>query len=201
MRYSPGFCHAHGKAFDSAHWQLSLFEALSGYPPLNLLVNQTMKQALPVKSLGEEIFQGFHSPRRCTSVDRAHPTRQLGAASLHEPGLLPCRVHSFYRGLPGLWVCMDPNCSAAEKVATRPVGRMFAQPRDLCDCGSRVLELYTCRSCGTAYARAYTDDVQVPTFLWGEAGTIVRSASGEKKELEPIDLLSGRAGFWPCRAG
>ena len=69
------------------------------------------------------------------------------------------------------------------------MGRMFAQPRDLCDCGSRVLELYTCRSCGTAYARAYTDDVQVPTFLWGEAGTIVRSASGEKKELEPIDLL------------
>ena len=28
-----------------------------------------------------------------------------------------------------------------------------------------------------------------PTFLWGEAGAIVRSASGEKKELEPIDLL------------
>ena len=182
------FCHALGKNFDSSQWQLSLFEALSGYPPLNLLVNQTMKQALPVKSLGEEIFQDSPqvAARALTALTRLG---SLARRSLHEPGLLPCRVHSFYRGLPGLWVCMDPNCTASEQVATRPVGRMFAQPRDLCDCGLRVLELYTCRSCGTAYARAYTDDVQVPTFLWGEAGSIVRSASGEKKELEPIDLL------------
>lgn len=183
------FCHARGKAFDSAQWQLSLFEALSGYPPLNLLVNQTMKQALPVKSLGEEIFQDSSPQVAAKALTALTRLGSLARRALHEPGLLPCRVHSFYRGLPGLWVCMDPNCSAAEKVTTRPVGRMFAQPRDLCECGSRVLELYTCRSCGTAYARAYTDDVQVPTFLWGEAGTIVRSASGEKKELEPIDLL------------
>ena len=103
------FCHALGKAFDSSQWQLSLFEALSGYPPLNLLVNQTMKQALPVKSLGEEIFQDSPqvAAKALTALTRLG---SYGPALLHEPGLLPCRVHSFYRGLPGLWVCMDPNC-------------------------------------------------------------------------------------------
>ena len=88
----------------------------------------------------------------------------------------------------GLWVCMDPNCTASEQVATRPVGRMFAQPRDLCDCGLRVPELYTCRSCGTAYARAYTDDVQVPTFLWGEAGLNcqIYKRKRKKRSLSPF---------------
>lgn len=145
------FCHARGKAYDPTHWQLSLFEALSGYPPLNLLVNQTMKQALPVKNLGEEIFKDSTPQVAAKGLTALTKLGSLARRALHEPGLLPCRVHSFYRGLPGLWVCMDPNCSSAEKVAARPVGRMFAQPRDLCNCGSRVLELYTCRSCGTGY--------------------------------------------------
>ena len=30
----------------------------------------------------------------------------------NQPGLMPCRVHSFFRGLAGLWVCMDSQCSA-----------------------------------------------------------------------------------------
>ena len=32
------------------------------------------------------------------------------------------------------------------------------------------IELYTCRYCGTAYARAYTDDVDSPSALWSEPG-------------------------------
>src|ERR1035441_2458641 len=66
---------------------------------------------------------------------------------------------------------------------------MYAQPREICKCGARVLELFTCRHCGTAYARAYTDDLERPSFLWGEPGSIVRSASGDKLQLEPLDLL------------
>src|SRR5262249_38127556 len=108
-----------------------------------------------------------------------------------EPGLLPCRVHSFYRGLPGLWVCMDPRCSqlpVAER-ARGPAGALFSQPRERCGCGARVLELYTCRNCGSAYARAYTNDVAEPNFLWNEGGGAFRILSGNIDELEPIDLL------------
>ena len=70
-----------------------------------------------------------------------------------------------------------------------PSGKLFSQPRDVCDCGSRVLELYTCRNCGTAYARAYTNDVEEPDFLWSEPGGALRTLSGQYGELNAIDLL------------
>jgi len=53
-----------------------------------------------------------------------------------------------------------------------------------------VLELFTCRNCGTAYVRAYTDNLQEPDFLWMESGGVFRTSAGEHlPELEPLDLL------------
>ena len=66
---------------------------------------------------------------------------------------------------------------------------MYSQPRDSCECGARVLELYTCRNCGAAYARAYTDDIDVPQALWPEPGESLRMAEGETGPLLALDLL------------
>ena len=66
---------------------------------------------------------------------------------------------------------------------------MYSQPRDSCGCGARVLELYTCRNCGTAYARAYTDDIDVPQALWPEPGENLRVEEGETGRLLALDLL------------
>ena len=52
-----------------------------------------------------------------------------------------------------------------------------------------MLELYTCRNCGTAYARAYTDDVDIPTALWSEPGQRLRMAGGDTNPLLALDLL------------
>ena len=108
-----------------------------------------------------------------------------------EPGLLPSRIHSLHRGLPGLWICMDPDCSGLQTgLRNDRGGRLYGQPRERCgDCGARVLELYSCRNCGTAYARAYTDDVENPDFLWADPGGMIRTLEGISTELEPLDLL------------
>lgn len=182
-------CSSLGHDFDPADWQLSLFSTFRDFAPLNLLVNLTMRQALPLTALEEQVFPTLTGGKATKALTALIALGSAARRSQHEPGLLPCRVHSFHRGLPGLWVCMDPACTVVKTEPGRPVGKMFAQPRELCDCGARVLELYTCRSCGTAYARAYTDDVQAPTYLWSEAGMIVRAASGNKEELRPLDLL------------
>jgi hypothetical protein len=85
---------------------------------------------------------------------------------------------------------MDPDCSEiAEEERDGICGKMFSQPRERCECGARVLELYTCRNCGTAYARAYTDDVDAPSALWSEPGRSLRTTSGETTPLLPLDLL------------
>jgi ATP-dependent helicase YprA (DUF1998 family) len=163
--------------------------ALSGYAPMGLLVNETMKQAQPVGELGQVVFPGADPE----AADRAVSALvALGSAARRSPdaaGLLPCRVHAFFRGLPGLWACMDPECSEADREAPGPVGKLYAQPQASCACGARVFELFTCRHCGSAYARAYTNDLSAPQFLWHEPGIPFESASGTVQELSALDLL------------
>ncbi len=168
----------------------ALYDALSDFGPMKLLINSTMKQAQPIGELSQKIFP--------TAVDRKVDSAlatlmALGSMARKEPntpGLLPCRIHNFFRGLPGLWVCMDPNCSeTGEELEDGICGKMYGQPRELCLCGARVLELYTCRNCGSAYARAYTDDALNPSALWAEPGQHLRMASGDSEPLWAIDLL------------
>lgn len=89
----------------------SLFQTLSEFPPLGLLINTTMKQARPVEELGHELFPDA-SPADADGA--ASVLMALGSIARTDPkgpGLLPCRIHNFFRGLPGLWVCMDATCS------------------------------------------------------------------------------------------
>ncbi|SNS38961.1 Helicase conserved C-terminal domain-containing protein [Geodermatophilus pulveris] len=98
----------------------------------------------------------------------AAPDTRLGALN----DLLACldadsdttrlRMHLFFRNLNGLWACADPSCEVAPKArgdeepsATRPVGRIYAQPRYRCDCGARVLELLYCQTCGELFLGGY----------------------------------------------
>jgi len=173
-------------------WQLqpALYTALESFGPMARLINVTMKEAQPVEALGEALFEGVPRGLADRAVTNLIALGSVARREPTEPGLLPCRIHSFYRGLAGLWVCMDQQCpSLPPEQRGGPAGRLFSQPRDACDCGARVLELFTCRNCGTAYGRAYTNNVQDPSFLWGEPGGAFRTLAGQVDELEPIDLL------------
>lgn len=168
----------------------TLMRALRDFRPLGLLVNETMKTALSVESLPGLVF-----PQVPHAVAEVAVSNLMALASLarEKPGaasLLPCRVHSFHRGLPGLWVCMDPDCDALDEgLRGGPAGKLYSQPREFCECGARVLELYTCRACGTAYAKAYTDDPNDPEYLWSESGQDFVSSGGVVRGLEAVDLL------------
>ncbi|MGE3718539.1 MAG: DEAD/DEAH box helicase [Bauldia sp.] len=179
----------HRHIADSSEVGAALYQALADLPPLGLLVNSTMAQARAVRELGPELFPDApeHRDRAVTALMALGSAARLDSKT---PGLLPCRIHSFFRGLPGLWVCMDPECTElGDGEHSGICGRMYGQPRERCDCGARVLELFTCRFCGTAYARAYTDDVDDPRALWPEPGRRLRMEHGETAELLPLDLL------------
>jgi ATP-dependent helicase YprA (DUF1998 family) len=169
-----------------------LVAALGSYPPMGLLVNETMRQARPVSELGAFLFPDADA---ALADKAASALVALGSAARRSPdeaGLLPCRVHAFFRGLPGLWACLDPDCTEADRKAypmPGPVGQLYAQPQAACGCGARVFELFTCRHCGSAYARAYTNDLANPGFLWHEPGVPFLSAGGSIDELSALDLL------------
>lgn len=180
----------HRQTTDDPDPERALYHALADFPPMGRLINMTMQQAIPVADLGQRLFPDA-SPKM---ADKAVNTLMaLGSAARlapKTPGLLPCRVHNFFRGLPGLWACMDPACSNVDESESDGIcGMLFSQPRESCQCGARVLELFTCRNCGTAYARAYTDDVDCPSALWSEPGESLRMAEGETGPLAPLDLL------------
>jgi ATP-dependent helicase YprA (DUF1998 family) len=168
----------------------ALHHALQAFPPMSQLINVTMREATPLAELGRDLFP-LADPEL---ADRAVTALiALGSAAHRkegEPGLLPCRIHAFFRGLPGLWACLDPECPGAAEHSDSPVGALYSQPRSACrSCGARVFELYTCRNCGSAYAHAYTDNLQDPRFLWHEPGSEFLSVNGHVPELFPIDLL------------
>lgn len=167
----------------------ALFQALQDFPPMGSLVNMTMRVAAPLEELASDLF-----PESDPEVaDRALTTLiALGSSarpSPADPGLLPCRIHAFFRGLPGIWACLDQACPVRGDLPSGPVGRTWSQPRDSCPCGARVFELFTCRNCGAAYARAYTDNVESPDYLWSEPGRPFEAAEGYVNQLFALDLL------------
>ena len=173
--------------------QRSLYEALMSFAPMATLINRTMTAARPIEALGVELFEGLPSTVADRAVTNLIALGSLAKRDPSEPGLLPCRIHSFYRGLAGLWVCMDSQCQGLPPGERGgPAGMLFGQPRDRCDCGACVLELYTCRNCGAAYGRAYTNDLDDPDYLWPEAGGAFRTLSGQFDELASLDLLLER---------
>ncbi|MES2210080.1 MAG: DEAD/DEAH box helicase [Chloroflexota bacterium] len=174
--------------------RFGLFDALAAFPPMNLLVNETMQRAQPVGELASLLFPGCdaHTAQRASTalVALGSFARERGAPE--GPGLLPSRLHAFFRGLAGLWICLDSDCTELEPARRGGVaGRLYDQPVERCGCGGRVLEYYTCRHCGASYCRAYTDDPEDPSFLWSSPGTGLTSVSGSSPEMAPIDLLLG----------
>lgn len=73
------------------------------------------------------------------------------AASGPEESVIPLRAHQFVRTMRGMWACVNRLCDGIPTGATedRTIGRLFDIPTSSCDsCGSRVLELLYCYSCG-----------------------------------------------------
>jgi ATP-dependent helicase YprA (DUF1998 family) len=161
-----------------------LFHALSGQPFVNFLLRETAGTARSLESLAASLFPGQAQGRKAVEV-----LVTLGSIAREkpgEPGLIPARIHGFFRGLHALYACINPACPGRQdrpgEVAV--LGKLFAEPHTSCDaCGSRVFELASCRNCGSPYLQAYCppDRLGSLDFLWGET-----EGSLQALELLPI---------------
>jgi hypothetical protein len=109
--------------------------------------------------------------RSLQAIDALLELTSLARAANDKVPLLPARVHLMFRGLPGLWACVDPNCSAlSEDLRGGPTGSLYSEPRRHCDCKAQVFELWSCRSCGIAVAHAYVGSPAGQQHLWPDDG-------------------------------
>lgn len=88
--------------------------------------------------------------------------------------LFPARLHLMYRGLRGIFICSNPNCSCRQQPATNmlPFGKVYlSQKRETCECGGKVYELLNDRSCGALFFRGYINTSESgKRYVWNAKG-------------------------------
>ena len=90
-----------------------------------------------------------------------------------EQALLPLRTHYLFKNFEGIWMCSNAECSGVKHTEERPpIGKLFSTPKTLCDeCGSRVLELWACQTCGDLFLGGYKTAVSdFPRDGWWLSG-------------------------------
>ena len=170
---------------------VSLYSLLEQNKDIHWTRQRTARRATLLTSLADEYWSGIG-----TSEEREHAMAGILAAgsfarpsvSPDTPPLLSMRVHAFFRGIPGIWACMNPECTAILKRfmkqgQTRSVGRLYVDPRPWCDCGARVLELFSCRHCGLLFLGGIPDSVQGGLWPWSD------DLSGERQDVQQFRIF------------
>lgn len=90
--------------------------------------------------------------------------------------LFPSRLHMFFRGIMGVYSCINPNCDGAITYNGITIGRVYLDTyRDTCSCGGKIYELINHRRCGALFIKGYIDEtVMDGRFIWRKPG-ITRS--------------------------
>lgn len=209
----------------------TLLAALSQLPVVGRLINLTsgatteedgehdptgVGPAQDVSALGLRLFPDVAPELARMATNSLVELASLAKEKDDKAPLLAARAHAFFRGLPGLWACSEPHCSCVPKERREnwgghlpPTGALYAQPRRTCECGARVFEVYTCRSCGSAYFKAFSFDPDSPDYLWAEdVGEVddvdgvvqplflglEEPPAGSGARLDYLDPVSGRVG-------
>ncbi len=130
--------------------------------------------------------------------------RVLAGLSAHPaPGDPKLRAHMFFRNVPGVWACTDPQCPyiPGGHYEGRTVGRVFTEPATRCgdDCGARVLELLYCQNCGDVFLGGFTPAGATQTF--GPSGVPLLADVPELAKLPDQVKLERTASnyllYWP----
>ncbi|WP_336705559.1 DEAD/DEAH box helicase [Micrococcus terreus] len=112
-------------------------------------------QARSIEELGKQLFPGLGGEEGEQAVRRVLKASTESTEDGVKWPLL--RGHLFFRNVPGMWACTDPDCPevSSQPTTDRRIGRLYAEPVSRCTCGSRVLELLYCQNCGDVFLGGY----------------------------------------------
>ncbi len=126
----------------------------------------------------------------------ATPEQALGALARvdHASGrpLLPIRLHRFLRAVPGLWSCVNPACQGP-KPEDWSWGAVLHHVLESCPhCGSLVLEIETCKGCGTPVLTALDDGDRLrPRRLPPDADEFAADTEAERELPDEEETTEG----------
>ena len=179
-----------------------LHAALKDQPWVNQLMKEAGGHAVALSDLAPRVFPDHPEARR--ALEALLTVTTLARRKPDEPGLVPTRVHGLFRGLHGLYACINPRCTGrqSEPGELAVLGKLFTMPTASCDaCGCRVFEIASCRSCGSPYLLAYSQDAGLErlSFLWGATEGVLyriellleRPRYRDRTELLRVHLRTG----------
>ncbi|MGH6650786.1 MAG: DEAD/DEAH box helicase [Sphingopyxis sp.] len=187
--------------------QRLVYTALDKLPVTGRLVNltggaicdfdpETRDPIAPIAldDLGAKLFAGdLDLDLRQRATDALLELASYAKAEVDGQPLLAARVHSLFRGLPGLWACADTACTELPPGSPEgPTGALYPQSNRECRCGARAFELHTCRDCGVAYFRGYALNPSSPDFLWAEDVGDIEDVDGI---VRPVHILLQDPGY------
>lgn len=171
--------------------QVALYNLIEQNKDIIWVRQRTARKATLLNRLAEECWQGLGSQverERATAGILSAGSFSRATVTKEVPPILSVRLHAFFRGIGGLWACMDPNCSeVGEKYRNnehpRPIGKLYTDPRPWCKCGARVLELFSCRRCGLLFLGGIPDELQGSLWPWAD------DLTGERQDLKDFRIF------------
>lgn len=148
-----------------------------------------------LSEISSQIFPGTDSDRARLAVGNA----LSGLVKYPEPGDPKFRAHLFFRNVPGMWACCDPNCSvASERDSASSIGALYAEPQTRCACGARVLELLYCQNCGDVLLGGYAPEGDlsrnsVKALLLADIPELSKLPDQASTQKSPLNYLV----YWP----
>ncbi|MGP3735642.1 DEAD/DEAH box helicase [Streptomyces sp. GDS52] len=143
------------------------------------------------KNVADRLFPEAEPPTRTKAL------RGVLAAlrTSQDPATPKLRGHLFFRNIPGVWACSDPECPEAQRAEgqDRTVGKLYSRPTSRCGCGARVLELLYCQNCGDVFLGGYAPESAFKKTKGAfEAGLLA--------DLPDLDSLPDAASLGPSAA-
>lgn len=150
-----------------------LFDNLENAGVVQELLRITSGQATEFEALSEKLFPSNSVEKRGKAAEALLALCTFARRKKDDRVLVPTRAHLFYRGLPGIYACINNKCDQKlDKDIPQDknlLGKLYTSPRTHCNCKlhGRVYELLTHRDCGSAFIRGYMAGTD-GEFLWHE---------------------------------
>ncbi|MFJ5486145.1 DEAD/DEAH box helicase [Hansschlegelia beijingensis] len=124
-----------------------LYDILGRDPKIWSLIERLFAGGVPLSAFGERArAYGVTADELVLAMARAARGTSDG-----EESLAPVRIHAFERAVPGVWSCVNPDCSGEHAPEWR-FGRLLFERADECpNCKAPALEIVDCAECGEVY--------------------------------------------------
>ncbi len=149
-----------------------LYDHLMEFTPMLKVMSQCRGNAIALKELARIVFPDDSKSTSEKAIEVLLSIAPL-AMNNEDQVLFPARLHMMFRGLQGISVCSNPDCSHGIHEEGVGVGKVyFGKSRNVCShCGGKVYELVNDRRCGALFLKAFMyDDTNGARYIWNEPG-------------------------------